>query len=300
MSLPGQFHPTKPTTTKGPVRMPLRLWFDLATVLDLAATAIAAAYRIDIDGHVGAHVPPALHLMRDSGDLDDSLYIDGNFRPSLAADNINAAPFRSTYGGRRFGHGITWTEWLGGPLRPRSPIQAQIALVDGARLIDLLRAGRAAGCDMFTVDADSDPRPGVARRRHRAERSPQAGASHHARPAQGPPYTSSRRKRPGTVVDRSFDISNSSHYTLTRVHHIDGHVIRVRVRRDYRTYQSSAVAEVLTPALTWTVLARDPMTACHPGTRWSTVKTENVLAAVADKLVARARTILAGLTRTAG
>lgn len=179
--------------------MPLRLWFDLATVLHLAETAIAAHQRVDLDGNVAAGAPPALHLMRDcGGDLDDRLYIDGNFQPSLSADNINAEPFRSTYRGRRYGYGITWTQWLGRPPRRRSPVQARIPLLDATRLLDLLRAGHAAGFDMFTIDSDdAGLRPAVGRRRLRASRSgraPGAGASHHARPAQGPPYTSSRRK----------------------------------------------------------------------------------------------------------
>lgn len=175
--------------------MPLRLWFDLAAVLHLAETSAAARQRVDIDGNVAAGAPPALHLMRD---LDERLYIDGNFHPSLSADDINAEPFRSTYRGRRYGYGITWTEWLGRPPRHRSPVQARIALLDDTRLLDLLRAGHAAGFDMFTIDADAAGLwPAVARRRLRAWRSsraPRAGASHDARPPQGPPYTSSRRK----------------------------------------------------------------------------------------------------------
>ncbi|MDG4834152.1 hypothetical protein O7627_33345 [Solwaraspora sp. WMMD1047] len=193
MLLPGRLHPHRPHHLKGLIRMPLRLWFDLATVLRLAETAISTRHRVDIDGDVGAHVPPALHLMRDCGaDLDDRLYIDGNGQPSLSGYNINAEPFRSTYRGRRYGHGITWTEWLGGPPRHRSPIQARIPLADDNRLLDLLRAGHAAGFDVFTVDIDSGLRPAVARRRaRRSRRSPQAGASRHDRPAEGPLYTSS-------------------------------------------------------------------------------------------------------------
>ncbi|GGL93049.1 hypothetical protein [Micromonospora yangpuensis] len=168
--------------------MPVRLRFHLATVLHLAETATTAHRRVDIDGTVVTHAPPALHLMRDHGDgLDDHLYIDGNFHPSLSADNINTAPFRSTYQGRRYGHGITWTEWLGHPPRHRNPVQAVIPLADG-RLLDLIRAGHAAGFDLFTVDIDVNGgmRPSVARRRvrpPRACRTPQAGAPEPAGPA---------------------------------------------------------------------------------------------------------------------
>ncbi|MFB9546521.1 hypothetical protein [Micromonospora sagamiensis] len=71
-------------------------------------------------------------------------------------------------------------------------MQAQIALLDDTRLIDLLRAGHAAGFDMFTIDADAGLRPAIERcRARRSCRAPQAGACHQARPAQGPSYTSS-------------------------------------------------------------------------------------------------------------
>lgn len=149
--------------------MPLRLWFDLATVLHLAETAVAADQRVDVDGTVVPHARPALHLVRDCGGvLDDRLYIDGNFHPRLSEYGANAEPFHRAGRGRRFRHGITWTEWLGRPPRHRRPIQARIALLDNTRLLDLLRAGHAAGFDMFTIDTAGGLRPAVARRRHRA------------------------------------------------------------------------------------------------------------------------------------
>ncbi|MGC4808751.1 hypothetical protein [Micromonospora sp. DT233] len=175
--------------------MPLRLWFDLATVLHLAETAAAAHQRVDLDDHVATDTPPALHLMRHHGGyLDDRLYIDGNSAPRLPADDARAEPFRSSCRGRRYDHGITWNEWLGSPPRPRRPSQAQIGLLDDTRLLDLLRAGHAAGFDMFTVDVDAGFRPAVARRRprpRRSRRAPRAGASSPARPEQRPPCTSS-------------------------------------------------------------------------------------------------------------
>ncbi|WBB93394.1 hypothetical protein [Verrucosispora sp. WMMC514] len=164
--------------------MPLRLWFDLTTVRRLADAAAAARQRVDLDGTITADVPPALHLMRDCGsDLDDRLYLDGNVQPSPAADDAAAEPFHRTADGRRFIHGITWTEWLGGPPRQHTFIQARIVLGDG-RLLDLLRAGHAAGFDMVTIDTDL--RLAVARRRPRTRRSrrpPRAGASEPAGPA---------------------------------------------------------------------------------------------------------------------
>lgn len=174
--------------------MTLRLWFDLATVLHLAETTISTRQRVDVDGDVDPHAPPALHLMRDySDDLHDRLYIDANFYPSLSGYSLFAEPFRSTTSGRRYAYGITWSEWLGNTPRGHHPIQARIALLDDTRLIDLLRAGYAAGFDAFTIDADTDAvlRPGIARRRvRRSRRVPQAGVSHQARLPQEPPYTS--------------------------------------------------------------------------------------------------------------
>jgi hypothetical protein len=180
--------------------MSQRLWFDLTTVLHLAETAAAAHRRVDLDGNLVPDAPPALDLMRDrGGDLDDRLHIGGNAHPGLTALDVGAEPFRRTWPSGRFDHGITWTEWLGAPLRPRSAIQAPIGLPDDSRLLDLLRAGHTAGFDMFTIDADADAamRPGVARRRRRSRRprpASRAGASFEARPADGPPYTSSRER----------------------------------------------------------------------------------------------------------
>ncbi|MGI5214814.1 hypothetical protein ACQEUR_18005 [Plantactinospora sp. CA-290183] len=138
----------------------------------MATSAATAKHRVDLDGNVVPDAPPALYLMRGGGGpyLDDGLYIDGNFYPSFNEDAIDAEPFHSTYHGRRFGHGITWTEWLGGPLRHRKRVQAEFRLIDDSRLLGLLRAGHAAGFDMFTVDASLQP--AVARRRHRSPRAP--------------------------------------------------------------------------------------------------------------------------------
>ncbi|MDG4795055.1 hypothetical protein [Micromonospora sp. WMMD1082] len=181
--------------------MPARLWFHLQTVQRLATLAATARCRVDVDSTVAADVPPALHLMREKD--TDRLYIDGNFHPSLtAALDINAEPFRRTRR-RRYVHGITWTQWLGGPLRRHRPVQARVPLTrerHGGGLVDLLRAGHTAGFDMLTIDVqpDGDLRVAVARRRPRTSlgrRAPRAGASPSAPAAQAPPYTSSYPKR---------------------------------------------------------------------------------------------------------
>ncbi|MFY1673979.1 hypothetical protein ACN27G_29170 [Plantactinospora sp. WMMB334] len=67
----------------------------------------------------------------------------------------------------------------------------------------------------------------------------------------------------------------------------------MRIRRDHAVYQCVAVVEVLTPNLTWTTLATEPRATWYPGTP---EYADGVpLTDVADQLLARARTILAGL-----
>ncbi len=95
------------------------------------------------------------------------------------------------------------------------------------------------------------------------------------------------------LVDETFDPSGSGCYELTRVHHADGHILRVRVRRDAYAQQSHAVAEVLTDAKTWTVLATSPQAAWYPGTPY-TSRTAQPLVPIADGLLTRARAILTG------
>ncbi|MFV2019408.1 hypothetical protein [Micromonospora sp. LOL_023] len=66
------------------------------------------------------------------------------------------------------------------------------------------------------------------------------------------------------IVDKSFDADELSRYILTRVHHVDGQVLRARTRRDHAVYQRAAVVEVLTPNLTWTTLAIEPRATWYP------------------------------------
>jgi hypothetical protein len=43
------------------------------------------------------------------------------------------------------------------------------------------------------------------------------------------------------IIDETFHQSRQGCYQLTRVHHVDGHVLRIRVSRDSYDFQSSAV-----------------------------------------------------------
>lgn len=93
------------------------------------------------------------------------------------------------------------------------------------------------------------------------------------------------------MVDESIDRYDEGCYTLTRIHHVDGHIIRVRIRDDNLPYQALAVAEVLSTSRTWTVLLDEPRTSWYPAPR-DFVGDTTALVAVADRLITRARTVL--------
>jgi hypothetical protein len=94
------------------------------------------------------------------------------------------------------------------------------------------------------------------------------------------------------IVDETFHQHRQGCYELTRVHHEDGNVLRVRVYRDSYLFQSNAVVEVLIPERTWTVLATALWTpARHEATPLFTTD-PTPLAPVADGLIERARRIL--------
>jgi hypothetical protein len=93
------------------------------------------------------------------------------------------------------------------------------------------------------------------------------------------------------IVDEAFN-PHRGHgcCQLTRIHRLDGHTLRVRVYRDSYAFQSTATVEVLTPALTWTVLADQPPEDWWRDTNHTASRAS--LSAVADRLINRARTIL--------
>lgn len=93
------------------------------------------------------------------------------------------------------------------------------------------------------------------------------------------------------LIDESFDLGRQS-YTLTRIHHLDGHVLRVEVKRDFYGFQSYATVAVLTPQQTWTVLASTPPDGWHDRTPTKATHA-GCLSPIADGLVARGQRILA-------
>lgn len=93
------------------------------------------------------------------------------------------------------------------------------------------------------------------------------------------------------IVDETFHQSSPGCYELARIHHHDGHVLRVRICRDSYRAQSSAVVEVLTPQYTWTALATTPAPTWHDRTRGSAADLA-LLASIADDLVDRVHRIL--------
>jgi hypothetical protein len=93
------------------------------------------------------------------------------------------------------------------------------------------------------------------------------------------------------IIDEMFSQSRQGCYRLTRVHHVDGHTIQIRVYRDFYGSQSHAVAEVLTTDRTWTTVADTPWTQWH-GSTPQFAADPTILIPVADSLLKRARRIL--------
>lgn len=95
------------------------------------------------------------------------------------------------------------------------------------------------------------------------------------------------------IVDERLT-SGPGGYTLTQVRHTAGHTLRVRIRRDHYSDRSYALVEVLTPGLTWTVLAGESATAWHallPAAAAAALTTGH-LQVLANQLIHRAVTIL--------
>lgn len=98
-----------------------------------------------------------------------------------------------------------------------------------------------------------------------------------------------------TETDTTIGRTTNDGPRITRVYHVGQHTVRVRIARDFYLAQSHALAEVLTPALTWTVLCEQPperffdQTAVHGPKAGDT---EAILLELAGDLARRAARIL--------
>ncbi len=98
-----------------------------------------------------------------------------------------------------------------------------------------------------------------------------------------------------TVIETTFGRTTNDGPSITRIYHCGEHTVRVRIARDFYQIQSHALAEVLTPALTWTVLCEQPAqqffdrTPLHGA---NAAGTEAFLLQLADDLARRAARIL--------
>lgn len=97
------------------------------------------------------------------------------------------------------------------------------------------------------------------------------------------------------VIDDSWSINSAPHPYASlvqtfRVH--DAFTVRVRLKADYYTNQSYAIAEVLTPALTWTDIVSEPATEWRGTINITSEGARSIAETIAEKLVQRAAGIL--------
>ena len=98
-----------------------------------------------------------------------------------------------------------------------------------------------------------------------------------------------------TPIDTTIGRTTNDGPSITRIYHVGQHTVRVRIARDFYLTQSHALAEVFTPALTWTVLCEQPpeyffdQTALHGP---KAASTQALLLNLADELANRAAQIL--------
>lgn len=98
-----------------------------------------------------------------------------------------------------------------------------------------------------------------------------------------------------TEIDTTMGRTTNDGPSITRIYHCGQRTVRVRFARDFYVTQSYALAEVLTPQLTWTTLCEQPrqhffdqITLHGP----EAADGEAFLLALADELAQRAARIL--------
>jgi hypothetical protein len=102
-----------------------------------------------------------------------------------------------------------------------------------------------------------------------------------------------------TQIDTTIGRTTNDGPSITRIYHVGQHTVRIRVARDFYLTQSHALAEVLTPALTWTALCEQPPQGFFDKTALNGPKaatTEALLLNLADELANRAARILRAST----
>lgn len=99
---------------------------------------------------------------------------------------------------------------------------------------------------------------------------------------------------PVVLIDASYASAPGPHpfASLAQVFRVDGKTIRVRMYAAYTSHQSYAVAEVLTPALTWTEICVSPPVDWRGSVDLGTEGVRSVLETHAEKLLMRAAKIL--------
>ncbi|WJK33138.1 hypothetical protein [Solwaraspora sp. WMMA2065] len=105
------------------------------------------------------------------------------------------------------------------------------------------------------------------------------------------PHSSRPTSAGMTVVDRTFG-EHGQGYEVTEIRRTGGGLLlRVRIHRDAYPQQSHALVEVFTPAMTWTRLTHEPVSAWHDTTP-SSSSSAMPLTDLAERLFRRAAAIL--------
>ncbi|WP_018501285.1 hypothetical protein [Parafrankia discariae] len=116
------------------------------------------------------------------------------------------------------------------------------------------------------------------------------------RPGRGGPQYDTHPIDEVALLARLLDETTGQHgqgYSLSRVHRLPEHTVRIHLHRDFYRHQSTATVSLFTPA-GWTALLTDPPSRWHPTTPTSTDDTRTALSPLAVDLLLRARCILAG------
>lgn len=116
------------------------------------------------------------------------------------------------------------------------------------------------------------------------------------RPGRGDPQYYTHPIDEVALLARLLDETSGQHelgYSLSRVHRLPAHTVRVHLHRDFHCERSAATVSLLTPT-GWTALLTDPPSRWHPTTPITTDTIPAALNRLAVDLLLRARRILTG------